>query len=148
MQPWKFLLKFWREFTNHSKTKETEQQRKKSWLTQTTICFLSMLSKCRGGHGQQNEEPSRSVYTLVTMWFPSLPVLSRHSAPLTSSGSPETRVISLRDRLNIIKQCVLRNEHFAPSTLPSRDRERLVTVSQLLCMCDRTASYSIKQYIS
>lgn len=38
----------------------------------------------------------------------------------------------MRDRLNIIKQCVLRNEHFAPSTLPSRDRERLVTVRSCL----------------
>lgn len=40
-----------------------------------------------------------------------------------------TRKRYLREvRLNIIKQCVLRNEHFAPSTLPSRDRERLVTL--------------------
>jgi len=37
-------------------------------------------------------------------------------------------VLSVRNRLNIIKQSVLRNEHFAPSTLPSRDRERLVTL--------------------
>jgi DNA polymerase epsilon subunit 2 len=52
----------------------------------------------------------------------------RVSAPLSMSGSAESRVFAVRDRLNIIKQCVLRNEHFAPSTLPSRDRERLVTV--------------------
>jgi hypothetical protein len=44
-------------------------------------------------------------------------------------------VTSIRDRLNIIRQCVLRNEHFAPSTLPSRDREKLVTVSSLLDFC-------------
>lgn len=37
-------------------------------------------------------------------------------------------MLSVRNRLNIIKQSVLRNEHFAPSTLPSRDRERLVTL--------------------
>ncbi|PPQ77434.1 hypothetical protein CVT25_011016 [Psilocybe cyanescens] len=61
-------------------------------------------------------------------WSAERGTFEKHSAPLTSSGSPETRVISLRDRLNIIKQCVLRNEHFAPSTLPSRDRERLVTL--------------------
>lgn len=53
---------------------------------------------------------------------------SRVSAPLTMSGSADSRVLAMRDRLNVIKQCVLRNEHFAPSTLPSRDRERLVTV--------------------
>ncbi|KAK7470534.1 DNA-directed DNA polymerase epsilon, subunit B [Stygiomarasmius scandens] len=46
----------------------------------------------------------------------------------TMSGSAESRVSSVRDRLNVIKQCVLRNEHFAPSTLPSRDRDRLVTL--------------------
>lgn len=45
------------------------------------------------------------------------------------SGSADSRVSAVRDRLNVIKQCVLRNEHFAPSTLPSRDRDRLVTVS-------------------
>lgn len=56
---------------------------------------------------------------------------SRPKTALTSSGTPESRVGSVRDRLNIIKQCVLRNEHFAPSTLPSRDREKLVTVSLL-----------------
>lgn len=52
----------------------------------------------------------------------------RTSTPCTWSGTPESRVTSVRDRLNIIRQCVLRNEHFAPSTLPSRDREKLVTV--------------------
>ncbi|KIK68037.1 hypothetical protein GYMLUDRAFT_238205 [Collybiopsis luxurians FD-317 M1] len=46
----------------------------------------------------------------------------------TMSGSADSRVLLVRDRLNIIKQCVLRNEHFAPSTLPSRDRDRLVTL--------------------
>lgn len=61
--------------------------------------------------------------------------IGRNSAPLTSSGSPESRVTSIRDRLNIIRQCVLRNEHFAPSTLPSRDREKLVTVSSLFGFC-------------
>ncbi|KAL0572043.1 DNA-directed DNA polymerase epsilon, subunit B [Marasmius crinis-equi] len=48
--------------------------------------------------------------------------------PSTTSGSAETRVACIRDRLNIIKQCVLRNEHFAPSTIPSKDRDRLVTL--------------------
>ncbi|KAJ7581093.1 DNA polymerase alpha/epsilon subunit B-domain-containing protein [Mycena floridula] len=46
----------------------------------------------------------------------------------TISGSADSRVLVPRDRLNIIRQCVLRNEHFAPSTLPSRDRDRLVTL--------------------
>ncbi|KAF9485264.1 DNA polymerase epsilon, subunit B [Pholiota conissans] len=61
-------------------------------------------------------------------WSSERGTFERSSAPLTSSGSPETRVTSIRDRLNIIRQCVLRNEHFAPSTLPSRDREKLVTL--------------------
>src|SRR3981189_2431336 len=52
----------------------------------------------------------------------------RAALPLTMSGTAESRSLAIRNRLNIIKQCVLRNEHFAPSTLPSRDRERLVTV--------------------
>lgn len=44
------------------------------------------------------------------------------------SGTAESRINSARNRLHIIKQTVLRNEHFSPSTLPSRDREHLVTV--------------------
>jgi len=63
-----------------------------------------------------------------------LTTLCRSSTPGTSSGSPESRVTSVRDRLNIIRQCVLRNEHFAPSTLPSRDREKLVTVGVIVCL--------------
>ncbi|EGO01867.1 hypothetical protein SERLA73DRAFT_177419 [Serpula lacrymans var. lacrymans S7.3] len=47
---------------------------------------------------------------------------------LTISGSADSRVLAMRNRLHIIKQSILRNEHFAPSTLPSRDREHLVTL--------------------
>jgi DNA polymerase epsilon subunit 2 len=52
----------------------------------------------------------------------------RSSGSLSISASPESRVLATRDRLDIIRQCILRNEHFAPSTLPSRDREKLVTL--------------------
>ncbi|KAJ7665519.1 DNA polymerase epsilon, subunit B [Mycena rosella] len=58
-------------------------------------------------------------------WSPERGTFEKVSAPLTMSGSADSRVFAIRDRLNVIKQCVLRNEHFAPSTLPSRDRERL-----------------------
>ncbi|KAJ6539447.1 epsilon DNA polymerase [Mycena capillaripes] len=61
-------------------------------------------------------------------WSPERGTFEKVSAPLTMSSSAESRVFAIRDRLNVIKQCVLRNEHFAPSTLPSRDRERLVTL--------------------
>jgi DNA polymerase epsilon subunit 2 len=46
-------------------------------------------------------------------------------------GTAESRILAIRDRLNIIKQTILRNEHFAPSTIPSRDREYLLTASLL-----------------
>ncbi|KAF5387712.1 hypothetical protein D9615_000497 [Tricholomella constricta] len=61
-------------------------------------------------------------------WSQESGTFTRVTTPLTVSGSPESRILAIRDRLNIIKQCVLRNEHFAPSTLPSRDKERLVTL--------------------
>jgi len=44
------------------------------------------------------------------------------------SSSPESRITAIRDRLDIIRQCILRNEHFAPSTIPSRDRQNLLTL--------------------
>ncbi|TFK43454.1 epsilon DNA polymerase [Crucibulum laeve] len=61
-------------------------------------------------------------------WSQERGTFERIIAPPTASGSADSRVASARDRLHIIKQCVLRNEHFAPSTLPSRDREKLVTL--------------------
>ncbi|KAF9076745.1 DNA polymerase alpha/epsilon subunit B-domain-containing protein [Rhodocollybia butyracea] len=57
----------------------------------------------------------------------------------TMSGSADSRVFAVRDRLNIIKQCILRNEHFAPSTLPSRDRDRLVTLRSTKQLLGRVA---------
>lgn len=65
-----------------------------------------------------------TLHEFITVFTP----LARASSPLSISGSAESRILSVRNRLNIIKQSVLRNEHFAPSTLPSRDRERLVTL--------------------
>ena len=52
----------------------------------------------------------------------------RGHGSLTSSGSAESRVAAMQNRLNVVKQCVLRNDHFSPSTLPSKDRENLLTV--------------------
>lgn len=52
----------------------------------------------------------------------------RSSSRLTVSGSADSRIMAMRNRLNIIKQTVLRNDHFSPSTLPSRDRQHLLTV--------------------
>ncbi|KAG6810867.1 hypothetical protein H0H92_009988, partial [Tricholoma furcatifolium] len=61
-------------------------------------------------------------------WSSETGTFTKAQAPLTISGTPESRILAIRNRLNIIKQCVLRNEHFAPSTLPSNDREKLVTL--------------------
>jgi DNA polymerase epsilon subunit 2 len=58
------------------------------------------------------------------------PTTSQSSATAqpSISSSPGSRIAAMRDRLDIIRQCILRNEHFAPSTIPSRDREKLVTL--------------------
>ncbi|KAI0375580.1 epsilon DNA polymerase [Pilatotrama ljubarskyi] len=61
-------------------------------------------------------------------WSTERSTFERASGPLTSSGSAESRVMAMRNRLNVIKQCVLRNDHFSPSTLPSKDRENLLTL--------------------
>jgi DNA polymerase epsilon subunit 2 len=58
---------------------------------------------------------------------PSLLHRARHQSSVL--GTAESRILAIRDRLNIIKQTILRNEHFAPSTIPSRDREHLLTAS-------------------
>jgi DNA polymerase epsilon subunit 2 len=56
--------------------------------------------------------------------------MHRASVAPNSSGSADSRVVAARDRLYIIRQTVMRNEHFSPSTLPSKDREHLLTVFQ------------------
>ncbi|KAG9126473.1 hypothetical protein FRC07_003289 [Ceratobasidium sp. 392] len=50
-------------------------------------------------------------------------------------GSPISRAQFLRDRYNIIKQVVLRNEHFSPPAVPGKDRDsylKLTTTKNLL----------------
>lgn len=65
------------------------------------------------------------VMTCFQLW---ISFQSRSSSSLTVAGSADSRIAAVRNRLHIIKQSILRNEHFSPSTLPSRDREHLVTV--------------------
>ncbi|KAJ6628723.1 DNA polymerase alpha/epsilon subunit B-domain-containing protein [Mycena sp. CBHHK59/15] len=84
--------------------------------------------------GKETIDPESHLFVIDAFemplwhWSPERGTFEKVLTPLTTSGSAESRVFAIRDRLNIIKQCVLRNEHFAPSTLPSRDRERLVTL--------------------
>ncbi|KAH9899927.1 epsilon DNA polymerase [Cubamyces lactineus] len=61
-------------------------------------------------------------------WSTERSTFERAPGPLTSSGSAESRTMAMRNRLNVIRQCVLRNDHFSPSTLPSKDRENLLTL--------------------
>ncbi|KAG6378675.1 hypothetical protein JVT61DRAFT_12946 [Boletus reticuloceps] len=61
-------------------------------------------------------------------WSHERGTFERSLIPPTMSGTAESRIASTRNRLHIIKQSILRNEHFSPSTLPSRDREHLVTL--------------------
>ncbi|EIN10433.1 DNA polymerase epsilon subunit B [Punctularia strigosozonata HHB-11173 SS5] len=61
-------------------------------------------------------------------WSNERSTFDRSTSAQTISGSADSRVSAMRDRLNIIRQTVMRNEHFSPSTLPSRDREHLLTL--------------------
>lgn len=75
--------------------------------------------------------PERSTfekYKLRDCLFKTSLIPSRAAHAPTITGSGDSRVLAVRNRLSIIRQTVLRNEHFSPSTLPSRDREHLLTV--------------------
>ncbi|KAH9844250.1 epsilon DNA polymerase [Rhodofomes roseus] len=61
-------------------------------------------------------------------WSQERSSFERAAGALTISGSADSQVMAMRNRLNVIRQTVLRNDHFSPSTLPSRDRERLLTL--------------------
>lgn len=61
-------------------------------------------------------------------WSHERGTFERSPIPSTISGTAESRINAIRNRLFIIRQSILRNEHFSPSTIPSRDREHLVTL--------------------
>ncbi|KAG6857081.1 hypothetical protein H0H87_009642 [Tephrocybe sp. NHM501043] len=104
---------------------------------------LNILERVYQGMRNQTEQadeekelldPESHLYIIsafdMPLWHWSLETgtFTKASGPLSVSGTPESRILAIRNRLNVIKQCVLRNEHFAPSTLPSKDREKLVTL--------------------
>ncbi|KAJ7228567.1 DNA polymerase alpha/epsilon subunit B-domain-containing protein [Mycena pura] len=109
-------------------------------LMKVSVDVLQRVYESLQGQGQRSEaekealDPEAHLHFVDAFemplwhWSPERGTFEKVLTPLTMSGSADSRVLAMRDRLNIIKQCVLRNEHFAPSTLPSRDRERLVTL--------------------
>ena len=46
------------------------------------------------------------------------------------AGAAESKAQYLRDRYNILKQIILRNEHFSPPALPGHDRENYMRVGE------------------
>jgi DNA polymerase epsilon subunit 2 len=44
------------------------------------------------------------------------------------AGAPDSKAMYLRDRYNILKQVILRNEHFSPPALPGHDRDSYMKV--------------------
>ncbi|KAH9039302.1 DNA polymerase epsilon subunit B [Lactarius pseudohatsudake] len=61
-------------------------------------------------------------------WSPERGSFEKASHQPSVMGTADSRILAIRDRLNIIKQTIMRNEHFAPSTIPSRHREHLLTL--------------------
>ena len=85
-----------------------------------------MICPFIGGHKTGAHSKSKVVGLSI---FGCVLTESRRSPnPPTVAGSSESRVASIRDRFDIIKQTVLRNDHFSPSTLPGKDKDRLLTV--------------------
>ncbi|RDX55559.1 epsilon DNA polymerase [Lentinus brumalis] len=87
-----------------------------------------------GEQGQAQLDPESHLFVIdafeMPLWNWSTERSTFERAPwsLTSSGSADSRITAMRNRLNVIKQCILRNDHFSPSTLPSKDRENLLTL--------------------
>ncbi|KLO18036.1 epsilon DNA polymerase [Schizopora paradoxa] len=61
-------------------------------------------------------------------WSQSRSTFEKVAAPPTIAGSADSRITAVRDRYDVIKQTVLRNEHFSPSTLPSKLHDRLLNL--------------------
>ncbi|PAV20866.1 epsilon DNA polymerase [Pyrrhoderma noxium] len=61
-------------------------------------------------------------------WSPTRSTFEKVLHPSTISGTADSRTYAMRDRHDIIKQTILRNDHFSPSTLPGKDKDRLLNL--------------------
>ncbi|TFY82947.1 hypothetical protein EWM64_g1062 [Hericium alpestre] len=90
------------------------------------------------GYGSQRDDgpldPEKHLFFINAFemplwnWSVERGAFEKASHAPSALGTAESRVWAIRNRLNIIKQTILRNEHFTPSTLPTRDREHLLTI--------------------
>ncbi|KAF8528943.1 epsilon DNA polymerase [Hysterangium stoloniferum] len=62
-------------------------------------------------------------------WSAERSTFEKVSRKLSISGSPESRVLAVRDRLNIIKQTILRNDNFSPRPFGGGNREKFLRLS-------------------
>lgn len=90
--------------------------------------FINAFEMPRWHFSHERQTFERYVRTISTV----PDHISTHSrAPGNPSiaGTPESRALFLRDRHNIIKQTVLRNENFSPPAFAGRDRTNYLKVS-------------------
>ncbi|KZV71534.1 epsilon DNA polymerase [Peniophora sp. CONT] len=64
----------------------------------------------------------------VWRWSTERGAFERSNIVPNALGSADSRVAATRDRLHIIRQTILRNEHFTPSAVLTRDRAHLLTI--------------------
>lgn len=108
------------------------RQWKICWILKVTFSSLMRMT-CRDGIGPPKEVHLKSENQPKPMLSTKANSYSFRAAHAPSiSGSADSRVMAVRDRLNIIRQTVLRNDHFSPSTIPSKDRDRLLTARSFI----------------
>ncbi|KZS98045.1 DNA polymerase epsilon subunit B [Sistotremastrum niveocremeum HHB9708] len=59
-------------------------------------------------------------------WSPEKSGFEKISKRPTISGTADSRISAIRNRLHVIRQTILRSEHFTVSTIPSRDGAKLL----------------------
>ncbi|EJU06103.1 DNA polymerase epsilon subunit B [Dacryopinax primogenitus] len=92
--------------------------------------------------GEENElDPSQHLVFVdafdMPRWMYSVErhTFEKSSTPPNIAGSPASRTAFLRDRYHVIKQVVLRNEHFTPAVVPGLsqgDTNKLTSTKNLL----------------
>lgn len=88
-----------------------------------------MPSRCPDGIIHKNERCSKSAPLTYRSTILVLTTANRAAGKPSIAGSSESKAIFLRDRHNIIKQIVLRNENFSPPAFAGRDRTNYLKVS-------------------
>jgi DNA polymerase epsilon subunit 2 len=99
------------------------------WDPDHHLHFINAFDMPRWHYSQERKVFERFVASLLGFVMVTTHLSIRAAGKPAIAGASESKAIFLRDRHNIIKQIVLRNENFSPPAFAGRDRANYLKVS-------------------